>query len=114
MELSSRCFSSSCLVPPLLELVVLVLLRDVLPHDKEDCGADEAVLDGAGEEEGSGVRQQFAHDVLLAVAEADKVAEVELAADQGDHGGGVGVQVCPYRVYTVIRICLIFIQHKSY
>ena len=36
---------------------------DVLPHDVEDGGADQRILDGAGEEEGAGVLHQGAHDV---------------------------------------------------
>jgi len=36
---------------------------DVLPHDVEDGGADERILDGAGEQEGAGVLHQGAHNV---------------------------------------------------
>ena len=36
---------------------------DVLPHDVEDGGADQRILDGAGEQEGAGVLHQGAHDV---------------------------------------------------
>ena len=39
--------------PQSAQLEVLVLPPDVFPHDEEDGGADEAELDGAGEEEGS-------------------------------------------------------------
>lgn len=38
-------------------------LGDVLPHDVEDGGADERVLDGAREEEGAGVLHQRPDDV---------------------------------------------------
>ena len=44
-----------------------MLLVDVLPHDEENGGADEAVLDGAREEEGAGRRQQPRHDVVRIV-----------------------------------------------
>ena len=44
-----------------------MLLVDVLPHDEEDGGADEAVLDGAGEQEGARRRQQPRHDVVRVV-----------------------------------------------
>ena len=55
------------LPPALLLYVVVVFLVDVLPHDEEDGGADEAVLDGAREEEGAGRRQQPRHDVVRVV-----------------------------------------------
>ena len=58
-------------------LVVFMLLGDVLPHDKEDGGTDEAVLDRAGEQKGSGVREQHAHNVFLPLAKADHVTDVE-------------------------------------
>ena len=41
---------------------------DVLPHDKEDGGADEAVLDGAGEQVGRRVREQLVHDLGVGAA----------------------------------------------
>ena len=66
------------LPPALLLDVVVVLLVDVLPHDEEDGGADEAVLDGAGEQEGARRRQQPRHDVVrvvLALAQAELFGE---------------------------------------
>ena len=42
---------------------MLVLLEGILPHHVEDGSRDEAVLDGAREEEGGRVGQQFAHDI---------------------------------------------------
>lgn len=36
---------------------------DVLPHDIEDSGADQGVLDGAGEQERAGILHQGTHDV---------------------------------------------------
>ena len=62
---------------PALKFVMLVFFSNVFPHHEEDGGADQAVLDGAGEEEGRGVVQQLAHDVILPVALADHVAEVK-------------------------------------
>ena len=67
---------------------MLVLLRDVLPHDKENRGADQAVLYGAGEEEWTRVRKQLAHDVLLPVAEGDQVAQVKVLATAAAGRGG--------------------------
>ena len=51
---------------------------DVLPHDVEDSGADQRVLDGAGEQEGAGVLHQGAHDVG-ASALVDMVWSLEAA-----------------------------------
>ena len=44
-----------------------MLLVDVLPHDEEDGGADEAVLDRAREQERPRRRQQPRHDVVRVV-----------------------------------------------
>ncbi len=49
---------------------MLVLLCNVLPHDIEDRCTDEGVLDSTRKEERAGVRQQLAHDVVLAMAQA--------------------------------------------
>ena len=48
---------------------MVVLLVNVPPHHVEDGGADQAVLDRAGEQEGPGLVQQVEHhgDVVLAV-----------------------------------------------
>ena len=43
------------------QLVVLVLRPDVFPHDEQDGGADEAELDGAGEEEGAAALMKIMH-----------------------------------------------------
>ena len=43
------------------QLVVLVLRPDVFPHDEQDGGADEAELDGAGEEEGAAALMEIMH-----------------------------------------------------
>jgi hypothetical protein len=55
-------------------------------HDELDGSADEAVLDGAGEEEGCRVLQQLTHDVVLPVAQAGQVTQGEkLGGDLGSH-----------------------------
>ena len=46
------------------QLAVLVLRPDVFPHDEEDGGADEAELDGAGEEEGTAALMEIMHHLL--------------------------------------------------
>ena len=85
---------------------MLVLLGDVLPHDEEDGGADQAVLDRAREEEGSGVREQLAHDVLLPVAEGDQVAEVEVSgASAGEGDGQYGVAAAAATAKVAQRGC---------
>ena len=71
---------------------MLVLLGDVLPHHEEDGRADQGVLDRAREEEGPRVGQQLAHDVVLAVAEGDQVAEVKVLGE-ALVGGAAGVAV---------------------
>ena len=48
-------------LPQPRQLVVLVLRPDVFPHDEQDGGADEAELDGAGEEEGAAALMQIMH-----------------------------------------------------
>lgn len=53
------------------------LMYWIIYHDELDGRADEAVLDGAGEQERGGVLQQPAHDVLLPCAQAGQVAQVE-------------------------------------
>ena len=67
--LPSHCAPSSHLPLPLLEFVVFMFLSNVLPHDKENGSADEGVFNRAREEEGSGVAQQLAHDVILPLAQ---------------------------------------------
>jgi hypothetical protein len=55
-------------------------------HDELDGSADEAVLDGAREEEGCRVFQQLTHDVVLPVAQAGQVTQGEkLGGDLGSH-----------------------------
>ena len=38
-----------------------MLPPDVFPHDEQDGGADEAELDGAGEEEGAAALMEIMH-----------------------------------------------------
>ena len=42
-----------------------LLPGDLLPHDVEDGGADEAVLDGAGEQEGGAALQQLVQSLEI-------------------------------------------------
>lgn len=95
------------LMAPLLKLVVLVLLGNVLrgnqrvntmrkwdlsfvlakqfihlPHNEEDSSADQAVLNRAGKQERARVREQLAHYVMLAVAQADEMAQIEMVAEE--------------------------------
>ena len=48
-------------LPQPSQLAVLVLRPDVFPHDEQDGGADEAELDGAGEEEGAAALMEIMH-----------------------------------------------------
>ena len=77
-------------------------LGDVLPHDVEYGRADEAVLDGAGEEEGAGVLDERAHDVGTPALE-HVVGALEAARD-----AGVGrhrlLAVVPVRVAAQVQV----------
>ena len=63
---------------------MLVLLVNVLPHDEEDGGADEAVLDRAREEERARRREEAGHDVARVTA---PVAQADLQACRGARSG---------------------------
>ena len=53
---------------------------DVLPHDKEDGGADEAELDSAGEEEGAAALMEIMHHLLS--------EHYSFPRTEGDHSEG--------------------------
>ena len=69
-----------------------MLLGNVLPHDKQDGRADQAVLNCTRKQERTRVCEQFAHDVRRPVAEGDEVAEVKVSARarRGDQVAGGG------------------------